>query len=997
MSKIGCIQINIGNEIFKFEGVDSSSTTLETLIDRLIQQDKFKDKINQLIVVSEGDINQILNSDYVDTNTTIGDTAIGNVSSYGLGVLATINSLTEAQPLKSLYSLINGFDFNILMSSTVESPRVYIGKGRDFLILHPDSLNQQGVVSQALSFLYASREVVKPNSQLHRKVLEYVNEFRNLEGSEIGESLSKLNDINAAKMLLLYSQTKQHPKLTEMLNEVGKIIYSKAKPKEINRKSILQTGNNALNKYFNATTVLNENTYRNSTLTSLIREIKFYKSKTQVNSEELLSELSLSDKNIPPAMLKYYEDYKDDTSEKGRFIKDVLLNPDPEFLNTIFEGDVYENLVNSLFQPQGEIELEESSPYYIPKLQDIRIDEDYTLDERKLIIEDNNYGLNNSIAKSDKSAEIKLSNEGDSFVTIKSGVGKSKPIILINPNHTVTDADIEKVKNAVTFKSGKNAGKSSRPFFYVLKQDIKYGGNALNKLAELFSKLNYDSPLIGSISSTGYDRFSLDVAKAAVQSNIKSTIYPNFYGWASEDIKKSDKAAFIEMLNTEMGIDFNEERVPYTFKDVQQYANFKTGTVTGLFGNDTLRRKKIGDVITISNPKTGGSAKVIVDDIISLSFTRRLSGITDLFDSYTGEYKLGTVFRYKLDDTVEERFLTRIEGNNYYLTNRTNTIKVNRSELTVTGQNPPLYLSDSRVIDGENYYYNNIGLFREDTRISKNVEPFRKFFNEELQDIATKTGYSLDEVLARFSSKSAFDNTKIYTFKRYVPDQYNYVKPSLDNYSNLSMLEIIGNQITKLGIPVRLLTSEEIGSLSAGLKEYKAFIYGGEIILNKDKATEDSPVHEMMHLVLAQLKVERYSDYKNLLEAAKELSSFGEYRSTYPELSPNDYAEEALVHIFTDYLMNRIRDYGNLETYAKNMNFKELLDKLLNLEVPIRDNAPDADILQTTLSTILLNNGSELLTNLGLGMHKTETLRTRQISNIKSNLIQNGNLIIDCK
>lgn len=997
MSKIGCIQINIGNEIFKFEGVDSSSTTLESLIGRLIKQDKFKDKINQLIVASEGDINQIIKSGYTDTNTTIGDTAVGNVSSYGLGVLAEVNSLSEAQPLKSLYSLINGFDFNILMSSTVKAPRVYIGKGRDFLVLHPDALNKQGVVSQALSFLYASREVVKPNSQLHRKVLEYVNEFRNDENSEIGKSLSKLNDINAAKMLLIYSQTKQDLKLKEMLREVGKIIHSKAQSKEISRKSILQTGNNALNKYFNTTTVLNDHTYRNSTLTSLIREIRDYKSKTQIDKEQLLADLALADKDIPTAMLKYYQDYKDDTGEKGQFIKDVLLNPDPEFLNTIFEGNVYENLVNSLFQLQGEIELEESSPYYIPKLKDIKIDQDYTLDERKLIVEDNNYSLNNFIAKGNKSVEIKLSNQGDSFVTVQSGVGKSKPIILINPNHAVTDSDIEKVKNAITFKSGKSVGKSSRPFFYVLKQDVKYGGNALNKLAELFSKLNYDSPLIGSVSSTGYDAFSLDVAKAAVQSNIKSTIYANFYGWVSENIKRPDRAAFLEMINSEMGVDFNEERVPYTFKDVQQYADFKTGTITGLFGNDALRRKKIGDVVTIANPRTGGSSRVVVDDIINLSFIRKLSGVADLFDSYTGEYKLGTVFRYKLNDTVEERFLTRIEGDSYYLTNRTNTVKVNKSELKVSGQNPPLYLSDSRVIDGENYYYNNIGLFREDTRISKNVEPFRKFFQEELQDIAAKTGYSLDEILSRFAKKGDFDNNKIYTFKRYVPDQYNYVKPSPDNYSNLSMLEIIGNQITKLGVPIRLLTSEEIGSLGAGLKELKAFVYGGEIILNKDKATEDSPVHELMHLVLAQLKVERYPDYKNLLEAAKELSSFGEYRSAYPELSPNDYAEEALVHIFTDYLMNRIRDYGNLETYARNMNFKGLLDKLLNLEVPIRENVPDADILQTTLSTILLNNGSDLLTNLGLGMNRTETLMTRQISNIKSNLIQNGNLIIDCK
>lgn len=75
-----------------------------------------------------------------------------------------------------------------------------------------------------------------------------------------------------------------------------------------------------------------------------------------------------------------------------------------------------------------------------------------------------------------------------------------------------------------------------------------------------------------------------------------------------------------------------------------------------------------------------------------------------------------------------------------------------------------------------------------------------------------------------------------------------------------------------------------------------AFILNNEIYINTDNASLDAPIHEMMHMLMGEMKYNDAELYNSLVESMAELPGFNEmHRRIYPDLTQRDAMEEVFV------------------------------------------------------------------------------------------------------
>lgn len=76
----------------------------------------------------------------------------------------------------------------------------------------------------------------------------------------------------------------------------------------------------------------------------------------------------------------------------------------------------------------------------------------------------------------------------------------------------------------------------------------------------------------------------------------------------------------------------------------------------------------------------------------------------------------------------------------------------------------------------------------------------------------------------------------------------------------------------------------------------KAFVYNGDIYINVDEASVDSPIHEMLHLLVGSMRFTNQNAYVNLLEYIQQQNIFQESVKNYPGRTINDASEEILIN-----------------------------------------------------------------------------------------------------
>ena len=180
---------------------------------------------------------------------------------------------------------------------------------------------------------------------------------------------------------------------------------------------------------------------------------------------------------------------------------------------------------------------------------------------------------------------------------------------------------------------------------------------------------------------------------------------------------------------------------------------------------------------------------------------------------------------------------------------------------------------------------------------------------------------------------------------------------------------------------------EEMKEQFPMLNNVKAFVYDGDVILNRDLMTDDTLVHEISHLFLADLKFRRPDTYYSLVDKMEgsEIYEDINVNGAYDELSHSDKLEEALVHEFSDYFTRVLKDYRGRNINLEEVDWESILSDALNIDISEFYDEDIYSIMQLTL-TEFHNNYSTQKTL----YNKQNALKSIRLSNIKSELLKNA-------
>lgn len=970
MSK-GCIQIQVGNKKYQFKDVDTSSTSLKDILTKLVRDDNYSSIIDQILETQNKDINEIIqNDDITDTYTEIGDFAIGNANPLVMAQLGKINP--SMGPIKEISNLFKSFTDNSFLFADTNKNTAYIGSKRDFIVLNPNAKGPS--ISRALAFSYASSQLSNVNTSIYNTAIDYVTRILN-SNSSLRDEFTGMSDLNAAKKLLILSQTSNDPICKEFLQTIGKIIKSETTGDQ--KDGITVVGTNYLkdsvgriSKYGNTITVINGNSYTNSNIIGLLSRISKYESKSELDKD--LSE------NIPEQFNKYYVDHKN--SKDVQLLNDLLFSSDINIANLFVSNlrKTVNNIIDYLYKPL-ELSDDESVDYYIPKVDDVKVDDSFSVSERLVEINDRNTIFNTNYRNKASLVELVLDPTLTKYCEVESGTSVK---LRINPAYPISATDIDNIRKAVVIKSGKNAGTSKKNNWMVLKQKAISNSDASASLSQLFKALNVNNKVISQVFSTAVDNFSMEVAQAGNMAGIRTTIFPGYY-----PINKS-RGQILSYIEDKLKLSFTESTIADNYS-IEDWLNL-SGESDVAIVSDKLNNKQRGDIITLKNTINQNAVKKTISRVYDFKFKPVSSRIGDMYDD---GFEVGTVFSMLLKDGTRTTgtVVKRTEDDYTLLLDNHETVTVSSNVLDTGTQNIPLYLSDVRYINGSTYIQSAKGLIK-DGRVTISPNDKLAFYQKELDEISNYSKQNPEEILDSINR-----GKKVYILSKAGKDNLlNTVEVPIPNYSNVNMVEIISNTLNRSGIRTTLLTSDQIANMyGESLAENKAFISGNSIIVNTDKYSQDSAIHELMHLLMAQYKITNPDGYAEMLNSVPSLSQFEELKDRYKELAPNDYTEEVLVHAMTDHFMGRVQQYGYLNIQP-DFNIKKLASSLLKADFNL-NKSDEADFLNSLLRTLLLEGNSQLLDNLSLGVNLDESITLRKLTNIKSDLIENDNLKIECK
>ena len=209
----------------------------------------------------------------------------------------------------------------------------------------------------------------------------------------------------------------------------------------------------------------------------------------------------------------------------------------------------------------------------------------------------------------------------------------------------------------------------------------------------------------------------------------------------------------------------------------------------------------------------------------------------------------------------------------------------------------------------------------------------------------------------------------------------------------LTQLEQFRNFYGANIIPITTSEIRDMNILNAG--NVKGFIYNGNIYLNIDNATIDTPIHEMMHLFFGAI---RYTDpeiYFNLVNSIEQLPNYNKLAENFVGRTRGDINEEVFVQEFSKYISG---EQSSFDTMDKSILSKLFYNIYRNIDTIISgkysskglSNAFDKSIIQ--LSELLQ---SDIINNKFSGSLTPDVIH-RVLANFKEDLIKKGQLEERC-
>lgn len=224
-----------------------------------------------------------------------------------------------------------------------------------------------------------------------------------------------------------------------------------------------------------------------------------------------------------------------------------------------------------------------------------------------------------------------------------------------------------------------------------------------------------------------------------------------------------------------------------------------------------------------------------------------------------------------------------------------------------------------------------------------------------------------------------------------------------ENVNSMSYWNTIVQKLQDLyGINIISITNAELAKPEwreiVGVDLTKSFIYNGDIYINTDIATLDSPIHELLHILFGSTKFQNRELYEQLVSQATEFSSYQDIAQSYPNRTQNDLNEEVFITELAKHLVGYQSDIDVLPDnikYEIGYNINRMLDTILMGDASVNC------IPKTQLYGLSLKNIAKMVNSASMntdysGYFNDATLN-RMLANTKQQLMSDGLLQEECE
>lgn len=218
------------------------------------------------------------------------------------------------------------------------------------------------------------------------------------------------------------------------------------------------------------------------------------------------------------------------------------------------------------------------------------------------------------------------------------------------------------------------------------------------------------------------------------------------------------------------------------------------------------------------------------------------------------------------------------------------------------------------------------------------------------------------------------------------------INPKMD--SVVAITNMVGKLFNLYGISIKTTNSEELESMGIDTIA-KGLIVDGNILINTDLATIDTPIHEMLHLLIGGIRYKHPNLYQRLVEYSKQFTNLERLSQLYPNRTQLDLLEESLITEVSKYLTREANEIQKLQKSDQELLMKDLTDTLDYALMGTKSAEMIPDLSQHTLNSLAKVLDSRVFQNKFKGTIDSSKL-TRKVANIKEELMRKNLLREEC-
>ena len=173
----------------------------------------------------------------------------------------------------------------------------------------------------------------------------------------------------------------------------------------------------------------------------------------------------------------------------------------------------------------------------------------------------------------------------------------------------------------------------------------------------------------------------------------------------------------------------------------------------------------------------------------------------------------------------------------------------------------------------------------------------------------------------------------------------------------------------------------------------KAFILNGQIYINMNNYSVDSPIHELSHMLIGQLRFAKPDLYMQLISLSEQLPNYEKMARTYPNRSRNDINEEIFVTEYSKFITGQKSVFDSIDpdiAYQVQFQVNRMIDTILDGSFGIRD-LKLQDIGKYSLKQIADLVNSSKMTSVNSFPLEDSSIH-RKLNNMKSAMLKSGQL-----